>query len=194
MNYPVELEVDYPERLSRWMWLVKWLLAIPHFIIVAAFSYLVYAIVVVVVFALLFTGRYPNGLFNLVAGYLRWSSRAQLYPLMRDEYPPFSMGEESQYPVRVRVERPEHPSRWMWLVKWFLVIPHIVVLALYAIAAFFVIVVAVFAILFTGRFPRGMFDFVVGFYRWQLRVNAYAVYQMTDQYPPFSGKPSAQLS
>ena len=90
------------------------------------------------------------------------------------------------YPVRFDVEYPERLSRWMIFVKWLLVLPHLIILTFLAIAAWVVLVIAFFAILFTGRYPRGMFDFVVGTYRWLVRVSAYGSWFMTDRYPPFS--------
>ncbi|HWO93969.1 MAG TPA: DUF4389 domain-containing protein [Dehalococcoidia bacterium] len=193
MGYPVEYEIEYPEHLSRWMWLVKWLLAIPHFIILDLFGSLAFAVAIISGFSLLFTGRYPAGLFDLVAAYLRWQTRTAAYLFLRDEYPPFSGAEEPQYPVRVRVERPEGLSRWMWLVKWLLAIPHLIVLVFYGILALVLVIIGLIALLFTGRFPKGLFDLIVGFSRWALRVQAYALYLLTDQYPPFSGRPAAEV-
>ncbi len=205
MAYPVEFEVDYPERLSRWlnnpflMW-VKMVLAIPHLIILYAFGALASIVVFIASFAILFTGRYPSGLYGLVTSYLRWYARLTGYLLMlRDDYPPFSAGEEPAYPVRLSYERPEGPSRWlnnpflMW-IKLLLLVPHLIVLGLYLIVVAIVLFIAAWAILFTGRFPRGLFDIVVGWLRWSYRVQAYAPYLLTDQYPPFSGKPSAELT
>ena len=204
MSYPVELEVDYPERLSRWLnnpfllW-IKWILIIPHYIIVAAYQYLATALTFIASFAILFTGRYPAGMFNLVAGYLRWQVRMYGYMLaLRDDYPPFSNGDEPGYPLRLKIERPEHLSRWLnnpflFWIKWLLAIPHFIVIALYAIAAVIVWYIALWAIMFTGRYPRGMYNFNVGLARWAYRLNTYLLL-MTDRYPPFSGKPSAEIS
>ena len=184
-TYPVTFEVDYPERLSRWLIFVKWLLTIPHWIILGAFQYLIQATTVISWFAILFTGRYPKPLFDLAVIYWRWYSRMIAYvALLRDEYPPFGGG-MPQYPVRVDIEYPERLSRLLIFVKWLLAIPHVIVLFFLTMAGIVVYVLAWFAILFTGRFPRDMFDFLVGIGRWGLRVNAY-VYLMRDEYPPFS--------
>lgn len=191
-SYPIVFELDYPEQLSRWRWLVKWLLAIPHFIIVGAYQYLAGALVLVSIFAILFTGRYPRGLFDLVAGYARWSARVSVYPFLRDEYPPFTIGDAPDYPARLRIEYPERLSRGMWLVKWLLAIPHFVVLYFYAIAVLFALLIALFTIVFTGRIPRGLFEFMAGLYRWQYRVMAYALLMLTDEYPPFSNGPATR--
>jgi hypothetical protein len=98
--------------------------------------------------------------------------------LMRDEYPPFT-GERGQYPLMLEVEYREDLSRWMIFVKWLLAIPHVIVLAFLGIAAYIAVVIAFFAVLFTGKYPRGLFDFVVGTARWAVRVNAYAFWFMT---------------
>jgi hypothetical protein len=117
---------------------------------------------------------------------LRWSARVTAYAyLMRDEYPPFSTSGE--YPVRLEVDYPERLSRWLIFIKWLLAIPHLIILCGYSILASAITFVASFIILFTGRYPKDLFDLVVGYYRWDNRVNAY-VLLLTDQYPPFSLK------
>jgi hypothetical protein len=187
MSYPVRFEVDYPERLSRGLIFVKWLLAIPHFIVLYVLGIAIAVVLLIVFFAILFTKRYPRGLFDFVVMVQRWSRNVTVYAsLLRDEYPPFSGDAAAYPPARLEFDYPESPSRWMPLVKWLLAIPHFFVLTFLGIAVCFVLIVAWFAILFTGRFPRGLFDFVVGTTRWSLRVNAYATLLTTDVYPPFS--------
>jgi len=184
--YPVTFEVEYPERLSRWLIFVKWLLVFPHWLIVGVLGYLVQLTTFISWFAILFTGRYPKALFDLAVTYFRWNTRMLAYvALLRDEYPPFSGGANPEYPVRLDIEYPERLSRLLIFVKWLLAIPHIVILGLLGIVAFFVYVIGWFAILFTGRLPRGLFDFLVGYGRWGLRVNAY-ILLLRDEYPPFS--------
>lgn len=187
MDYPARLEIDRPARLSRWLIFVKWLLAVPHYVVLWALGIAVLAVELVVAFAILFTARYPRGLFDFVLMVQRWSTNVSAYTyLLRDEYPPFS-GEPERYPaVRVDLDYPERLTRWMPLVKWLLALPHAIVLMFLGLAAFVVEVVAWFAILITGRFPDGLFDFVVGVMRWNLRVTAYASLLVTDRYPPFS--------
>ena len=185
-GYPLRFDVEYPEQLSRWLIFVKWLLAIPHFLILYALSALANVITFVAFFAILFTGRYPRGLFDFVVNIYRWQENVfAYYALFRDEYPPFSW-EAGKYPVTFEVDYPERLSRWMIFVKWLLAIPHIIVLLFLYIIALVVWVIVWFAILFTGRFPRGLFDFLVGVSRWSLRVNAYAFLLLRDDYPPFS--------
>ncbi|HXG36778.1 MAG TPA: DUF4389 domain-containing protein [Dehalococcoidia bacterium] len=117
----------------------------------------------------------------------RWQLNVGAYVgLMRDEYPPFSW-EQGRYPVRFEVEYPQELSRWKIFVKWLLAIPHFVVLLLLYIVAIAVWFIAWLAILFSGRFPRGMFDFLVGVTRWSMRVTAYTNF-LRDEYPPFSLK------
>ena len=186
-GYPVRYDVEYPEELSRWLIFVKWLLAIPHFMILWALSIAAGVMGFIAFFAILFTKRYPRGLFDFVVNFNRWSLNVDAYTgLLRDEYPPFSW-EPGQYAVTYEVDYPEQLNRWLPLIKWPLAIPHIIVLLFLFIGAFVAWVIAWFAILFTKRFPRGLFDFVVGVTRWQYRVDAYTGL-LRDEYPPFSLK------
>ena len=188
-GYPVRFDVEYPERLSRWLIFVKWLLAIPHFIVVYLLLIVAGVLQFIAFFTILFTKRWPRGMFDFTVQIYRWTANVYAYALLllRDEYPPFS-GEAGQYPVTLEVEYDENLSRWLIFVKWLLAIPHFIVLLFLGLAASAVVFVAFFAILFTGRYPRGMFDFVVGTARWWVRVSAYAHWLMTDRYPPFSLK------
>lgn len=184
-SYPVRFDVEYAERLSRLLIFVKWLLAIPHFLVLYLLQLLGSVILFLAFFAILFTRRYPRGLFDTFVGISRWSANVGAYILLlRDEYPPFSW-DAGRYPVTFEVDYPEHLSRWLIFVKWLLAIPHAIVLGLLGIVAYVVLIISWFAILFTGRIPRGLFDFLVGVGRWQVRVNAY-MYLMRDEYPPFS--------
>jgi len=186
--YPLRFDVDYPERLSRWLIFVKWLLAVPHLLIVYALSLVASVITFIAFFAILFTGRYPEELFKFVVGVYRWSANVSAYVgLLRDDYPPFSW-EPGRYPVTFEVDYPERLSRWKIFVKWLLVIPNLVVFMFLVIVYCIVFIIAWFAILFTARYPRSLFDFSVGFHRWSLRMSAYASYLLTDKYPPFSLK------
>ena len=185
-GYPLRFDIAYPEQLSRWLIFVKWLLAIPHFLILYALGSVANVITFIAFFAILFTGRYPRGLFDFVVNIYRWQENVfAYYALFRDEYPPFSW-EAGKFPVTFEVDYPESLSRWLIFVKWLLAIPHIIVLLFLYIVALVVWVIVWFAILFTGRFPRGLFDFLVGVSRWSLRVNAYALLLLRDDYPPFS--------
>ena len=186
-GYPLRYDVEYPERLSRWLILVKWLLAIPHFLILYALMGVANVIIFIAFFAILFTRRFPRGLFDFVVNIYRWNANVSAYVgLLRDEYPPFSW-EPGKYPVTYEVDYPEQLNRWLPLVKWLLALPHYIVLMLLLIVAVLLWIVAWFAILFTGRFPQGIFNFIVGVTRWTYRVNAY-VYLLRDDYPPFSLK------
>jgi Domain of unknown function (DUF4389) len=188
-DYPVRFDVEYPEGLSRWKIFVKWLFAIPHFIIVYLLQGVAGILIVIAFFAILFTEKWPRGLFDFMLQIERWTMNTAVYALtlQRDEYPPFS-GEAGEYPVRFEVDYDENLSRWLIFVKWLLILPHLIVLVFLGIAAYIVVFIAFFAILFTGRYPRGMFDFVTGVLRWALRVQAYGHWLMTDRYPPFSMK------
>ncbi len=187
-SYPLIYDVEYPERLSRWLIFVKWLLAIPHYIVLYALNIVSRVITLVAFFPIQFTKRYPRGRFDQWLGIHRWSANVSAYTgLMRDEYPPFSM-DADKYPVTFDVQYAEELNRWLPLVKWLLAFPHYIALILLFVASLFVYIVVFFSILFTTKFPRGMFDFVVGVQRWGLRVNAY-VGLVRDEYPPFSLKP-----
>lgn len=184
--YPVTFEVDYPERLSRWLIFVKWLLAIPHFIVLYFLQLVAGVVTFLAFFAILFTGNFPRGLFDFNVNVYRWQANLSAYVgLMRDEYPPFS-GEPGRYPVTFDVAYPERLSRLLIFVKWLLVLPNLLVLVLLALVAAVLYLIVFFAILFTGTFPRGMFDFIVWVNRWSYRANAYSSWLMTDRYPPFS--------
>ena len=209
-SYPVELQARLDEPLSRWLWLVKWLLAIPHYIVLF-FLWIAFAVVTVIAFfAILFTGRYPRPLFGFNLGVLRWSWRVGYYTysaLGTDRYPPFSLEEEPDYPATLDVAYPERLSRGLVLVKWWLLaIPQYAIVAVFAGGAAYtetgasgdtwqaeafyggliglLVFFAAITLLFTGRYPRGLYDFVVGMNRWVMRVIAYAAL-MTDAYPPF---------
>jgi Domain of unknown function (DUF4389) len=186
-DYPVRVLVDYPERLSRWKIFVKWILAIPHFIIIYLLQLVNGVMIFIAFFTVLFTKKWPRGMFDFSVQIHRWTANVFAYSLllMRDEYPPFS-GDSGEYPLTFEIDYDTDLSRWKIFVKWLLALPHVIVLAFLLVAAYVVVFIAFFAILFTGRYPRGMFDFVVGVYRWLTRVSAYSSWFMTDRYPPFS--------
>jgi hypothetical protein len=134
-------------------------------------------------FAIMFTKRYPRGLWDMAMTYMRWRANVVTYAaLLRDEYPPFGEGD---YPVIFQVPYPEKSNRWTVALRLILVIPHVVVLLFVTLVWLATAIIAWFAILFTGRYPEGLFRFGVGTMRWTLRVQAY-LYLMRDEYPPFS--------
>ena len=195
--YPLTFDVDYPDReLNRVTTAFRVILAIPVLLVLAILSgpnvHLAIAgtslVFLPTVFLLLFRQKYPRWWFNFAIELLRFDARVTSYMfLLRDEYP--SVDEEQA--VHVEVPYPDASrdlNRWLPLVKWLLAIPHYIVLFFLYVAVFVVCVIAWFAILFTGRYPRGLFDFVVGVKRWELRVAAYALVLTTDRYPPFSLK------
>jgi Domain of unknown function (DUF4389) len=204
--HPVRLEGRLQPDLSRWLWLVKWLLAIPHYIVLFFLWIAFVLLTIVVFFAILFTGRYPRGIFDFNVGVMRWSWRVGFYSyaaLGTDRYPPFTLGPAPDYPATLDVAYPEKLSRGLVLVKWWLLaIPHYILLAIFLGGGGYgaskyddswggtpgLILVLVFfagiALLFTTRYPPGIFDFALGLDRWVARVVAYSGL-MTDQYPPF---------
>ncbi len=196
--YPVSLEAELDSNLSRWLWLVKWFLIIPHVIVLAILWIVVGILTVVAFFAVLFTGKYPRGIFDFIVGVLRWTWRVSYYSysaLGTDRYPPFSLKDED-YPARLDIEYPERLSRGSVLVKWILGIPHFLVVAVFqggvgprfgGLNSLLVLFAAV-VLLFAGRYPRDIFVLVVGINRWSLRVAVYALL-MRDEYPPFRLEP-----
>ncbi|MCL5025772.1 MAG: DUF4389 domain-containing protein [Chloroflexi bacterium] len=187
-TYPVSFDVEYPDHLSRLLIFFKWLLAIPHFIVLYVLMLAWMVTTFISWFAILFTAHYPRGLFNFACGVFRWTYRVEAYLyFLRDDYPPFRLsdGEGQTYPVSFNAEYPDHLSRLLIFVKWLLVIPHFIVLYVLGIVVSVTTFVSWFAILFTARYPKGLFDLAVGYFRWNARVAAYLMY-LRDEYPPFS--------
>jgi hypothetical protein len=192
------------------MWLVKWFLAIPHFIVLAVLWVVAVLLTLLAWVAILFTGRYPRGIFEFNLGVLRWSWRVMFYAgsggLGTDRYPPFTIDAVPDYPATLDIAYPETLSRGLVLVKWWLLaIPHYLILAFLVGGGIgwwwndrwgggglawgggllgVLVLVAAVILLFTGRYPRSLFDLIVGLNRWAFRVFAYAGL-MTDEYPPF---------
>jgi hypothetical protein len=192
-DYPVHLDLDAPLEVARWRPLVHWFLAIPHFIVVQILGYVQLVLFVISWFAILFTGNIPRGLFNFMVMILRYQWRTNSYAFfMREQYPPFAFDAASDDPgddpARLSVAYPERLSRGLIFVKWLLAIPHFIALMFVFIAAFVVGIAGFFAVLFTGRWPEGMRNFLIGATRWSTRVSAY-VFLLTDVYPPFSLEP-----
>jgi hypothetical protein len=186
-DYPARLEIDYPEHLSRLLIFVKWLLAIPHFIAFIFLGIGAYICWIVSFFAVLITGRYPQGIFNYLTGVYRWGTRVSAYlMLMTDAYPAFSLEDDRNFPVRVSFDPPPDYkiARWRPLVHWLLVIPAGLIGGLIALAGGICVFLAWFAILITGRFPQGLFNVVEIALRWEIRVGLFQ-YWMTERYPPF---------
>ena len=179
----LEYDVEYPEHLSRLLIFVKWLLIIPHLFVLMFVGLVQYVVTVIAFFAILLAGRYPRGMWDFSVSVLRWASNVNAYTnLQRDEYPPFSG--TAPYPVHLALAYPERLSRLLVFVKWLFVIPALIVYTIIAWIAGIVVFLAFFAILFTGRYPRGLFDFITGTMRWGNRISAYFLL-LTDAYPPF---------
>lgn len=200
--YPIRLEGELQPNLSRGLWLVKWFLLIPHWICLI-FLWIAFVLATIAVFfALLFTGRYPRGLFDFNAGVLRWTWRVAFYSysaLATDQYPPFTMGDVPDYPARLAVDYPEHQRSGLPLIGWWLLgLPQYAIAGLLAGGGGFswagrvgyggvvgaLMVIVALMLLFKKRYPRDVFDIVMGFNRWVFRVGIYAAL-MTPVYPPF---------
>ena len=205
MTYPLRLEGELAPELNRGLWLVKWLLVIPH-VIVLAVLWVAFFVTSAAAFAtILVTGRYPRTIFDFNVGVLRWTWRVAFYSysaLGTDRYPPFTLADVPDYPARLSVAYPQSLSRGLVVVKWWLLaLPHYAVIAVFAGGAFsaandgdawtsgggligLLVCIAAIVLLVRGRYPRGIYDLVLGLNRWVFRVAAYAG-MMTDTYPPF---------
>ncbi|MFC2056978.1 DUF4389 domain-containing protein [Chloroflexota bacterium] len=206
--YPVQLSIDYPDRaLNRLTTFFRIFMVIPIIIVLGlliggngsqgattgatgACNYGYYGgaagfVVLPLVLMLLFRQKYPRWWFDWNMALLKFGARVKAYfILLTDEYP----STDEDQAVHIEIAYPDSKNdlnRWLPLVKWLLAIPHYIILYLLYIAVIVSSVIAWFAILFTGRYPRGLFDFVVGVFRWALRVSAYALLLTTDRYPPF---------
>lgn len=195
-SYPVTLRGEFSSPPSRGLWLIKWLLAIPHYLILIFLWLACIVSWLISLFAILFTGRYPKKLFNFNVGVLRWSWRVGFYTyqaLGTDKYPPFTLKPVAEYPADLEVVYPDRLSHGLVLVKWWLLaIPHYIITAIFSGGSgegqiglsFILAIFGSVALLFSGRYPRDIFKLVVGTNRWSYRVSAYALL-MTDDYPPF---------
>jgi Domain of unknown function (DUF4389) len=200
--YPANLEARLDEPLGRWKWLVKWLLAIPHYVVLVFLWIAFVVLTVAAFFAILFTGRYPRGMFDFNVGVLRWTWRVAYYAttaLGTDRYPPFSLGSEPDYPATLDVEYPERLSQWKPLVKWLFAVPQLAIAGLFmggwgihflwspgVVGILTLVAVVIYA--FRRTYPREIFGLVIGMVRWSFRVTVY-VALMRDEYPPFRLEP-----
>ncbi len=205
--YPVRVDAHPDAALSRWLWLVKWLLLVPHAIALLLLWAAAAVVWLAAGVAILATGRYPASLFDFEVGVLRWTWRVHHYgygALGTDRYPPFTLAEVADYPAHLEVDRPERLSRGLWLVKWLLAVPHLLVVGVFVGGGLWVagrtgtdgarwgpgglisllVLVAAIVLLVRGRYPAGIYDLVLGLDRWVLRVAAYLLLT-TDRYPPF---------
>jgi hypothetical protein len=181
-DYPLRFSVEYPDRLDRLSTALRIFWIIPIAIVFDALASILFAPVLLM---LVFRKKYPAWWFDWNLQLSRFEARVCSYfLLLRDEYP--STDEEQALRLEIDPPNAETLNRWLPLVKWFLVIPHYIVLLFLGIGVFFVTIFAWFAILFTGRYPKSAFGFVVGVVRWVNRVSAYAFLLTTDRYPPFS--------
>lgn len=205
LTYPLRIEGKLDEPISRWLWLVKCVLLIPHYIVLGLLFVAMFVLTVIALFAILFTGRYPRAIFDFNVGVLRWAWRVSFYgysALGTDRYPPFTFAAGADHPASLDVPYPDHLSRGLVLIKWWLLaLPEYIVIAVLAggvgVGVHFWGLIAILtlfaalALLFTARYPRGIFDFVMGANRWVFRVLVH-VLLMRDEYPPFRFDPGGK--
>jgi Domain of unknown function (DUF4389) len=205
--YPLSVR-GFLDQPSRALWLIKWLLLIPHYIILVFLWLAFWIVTMIAFFAILFTTRYPKGLFDFNVGVIRWSWRVSFYgyaALGTDRYPPFTLTDVADYPARLDLAYPEQLNRWLPLVKWLLAFPQYILVGALVGSGYVVatstqdgravsystpsligasVLIAAIAMLFTTRYPPGLFDLALGVDRWGYRLLVY-VALMTDRYPPF---------
>ena len=207
-NYPARIDIDYPEKLSRLSTLFRFILIIPIAIILSLLTAtgnetvvsvtgevatrsvggIASALFIATALMIIIRRRYPRWWFDFAREMERFGARVGAYLFFLTDLYPSTVDEQT---VHLEIDYPDVENdlnQWMPLVKWFLAIPHYIVLAVLAAIAVVLIAISWFAILFTGRYPRPFFNFVVGVARWALRVQVYAILLVTDQYPPFSLK------
>ncbi|WP_020576627.1 DUF4389 domain-containing protein [Actinopolymorpha alba] len=218
-SYPLRLEGRLDPGLSRGLWIIKWILAIPHYIVLWVLWFVFAILTIIAWFAILFTARYPRSLFLFNEGILRWTWRVYFYAFVlgTDRYPPFKLQSDPNYPADLWIDYPERLSRGLIFVKWWLLaIPHYLVISIFTSGMVYgrwqewgewdghelwwaqwgrpwtvnfgliglLVLFAAIALLFRGRYPSSIFDFVMGMWRWIYRVTAYTLL-FRDEYPPF---------
>ena len=191
LPYPAQLGFEGGLRIARWRPLVQWLLAIPQLLIAAALGQVRNVLTLISFFTVLFTKHIPRPLFDMIAMTYRYEWRTTSYAFfLREDYPPFDFqpaaSDDGVDPhTMVTLTYPETLNRWAPLYKWFLAIPHFVVLLGLIVASVFVVLAGFFAVVFSGKYPVGLRNFLVGVARYNLRLQAY-VGLLNDQYPPFA--------
>lgn len=204
-SFPLRLDGTFDDGTSRWKWLIKWILVIPHVICLVFLWIAVFFVTIAAGVAILATGRYPRRMFDFVVGVMRWTWRVGFYganAFGTDKYPAFTLAPDASYPAQLDIDYPEHLSRGLVLVKWWLLaLPQYLIVGVFAggwgvgwtggprgvsgggLIALLALIAAV-VMLFKGSYPPRIFEFVMGLDRWCFRVLAYALL-LTDEYPPF---------
>ena len=186
-SYPVELVGDYQQRVNRVLWLVKWLLVIPHVVVLSLLQLPTIFTVPLSWIIIIIIGRNPEFLWGYHSGLLRWSWRVNYYAYgvgNTDQYPPFAFGSMDDYPAELLIEYPERSSRLTTLFRWLLVIPHWIIVYFLGIINGLLVFLALL-LLITGNYSEGLFDIIMRLNLWMYRVNAYSAL-LVDEYPPFS--------
>ena len=187
-SYPVELVGEYGERVNRLLWLVKWLLLIPHAVVLTLLQWLTILTIPLSWLIILIIGRNPEFLWGFHAGLLRWNWRVNFYAYgvgNTDRYPPFSFSSREDYPADLLIEYPESSSRLTTLFRWLLIIPHWIIVYFLGMITGILVLAALLLVLITGRYSESLFDIIMRLNLWQYRVSAYGSL-LVDEYPPFS--------
>lgn len=185
-QYPIQLSVDYPDRnLNRLTTFFRIIMILPIFVVLLALTWAAEIVILAPLLMIVFRRKYPRWWFDWNVALVKFQLRVVAFLfLLRDEYP--STDEEQAVHLEMPYPNVEQDlNRWLPLVKWVLAVPHYIAIAILSIISVVLMLISWFAILFTGRYPRGMFSFVVGTMRWSTRVEAYALVLVTDKYPPF---------
>lgn len=189
-GYPVTVDLTSPDEIKWWLPLVSWLLVIPHVFVLLGLFIAAVVCELIALFTILFTKQVPEGISKVLVMTVRYNWRVSSYSgFLRNEYPAFEFDGSPQDPgtdpASLSVAKPAEYHRLLPLVKWLLAIPHLIVLWVLGIAVFFCMLIGFFTVLFTKKWPEGLRTFVIGYYRWQFRVQAY-LFLLVDEYPPFS--------
>jgi len=184
-GYPVDVDAQLLPEYSRFMPLIKWLILIPHYVVLFFLAIGAMFVGFIAFFATLFTAKYPEGMWNYMVGVHRWAMRVMAYNFfITDTYPPFTLQETPEDTIQLVAEYPERVSRWRPLFAWIIVIPYAIVASLIYTVASICSFFAFFTILFTKHIPAGLFNVIRNGFTWNIRAGFYS-YWMSTEYPPF---------
>ncbi|MCC6755613.1 MAG: DUF4389 domain-containing protein [Solirubrobacterales bacterium] len=184
-GYPVGVDAQLLPEYSRFMPLIKWLILLPHYVVLFFLAIGAMFVSFIAFFATLFTAKYPEGMWNYMVGFQRWALRVMAYNfLITDKYPPFTLEETADDTIQLQAEHPERVARWRPFFAWLIVIPYAIVASLVFLVSQICSIFAFFTILFTKRIPDGLFNVIRNGFTWNIRASFYG-YWMSTEYPPF---------